>query len=181
MKKISMTFFVALAFGAFACAQNKAEPEAAKPATQPAPKAEAAAPAAKPAPANGVRFVALKDGAKVGTELKVNFAVTGKTVRPAGEDPEDKATGHHHVIIDGQAMAAGTVIPMDATHKHYGKGQTEATLQLTPGEHTLTLHLPTVRIALTDLNGRKPLKSSWQKQRPRPLLKFSPSLQRRSS
>ena len=139
MKKISMTIFVALAFGAFACAQNKAEPEAAKPATQPAPKAEAAAPAAKPAPANGVRFVALKDGAKVGTELKVNFAVTGKTVRPAGEDPEDKATGHHHVIIDGQAMAAGTVIPMDATHKHYGKGQTEATLQLTPGEHTLTL------------------------------------------
>jgi hypothetical protein len=34
---------------------------------------------------------------------------------------------------------AGAEIPFDETHLHFGKGQTEASIPLTPGKHTLTL------------------------------------------
>ena len=34
---------------------------------------------------------------------------------------------------------AGTEIPFDETHLHFGKGQTEAALTLAPGKHKLTL------------------------------------------
>jgi hypothetical protein len=37
--------------------------------------------------------------------------------------------------------APGQPIPKDATHIHYGAGQTEAVITLTPGTHTLQLEL----------------------------------------
>ena len=45
------------------------------------------------------------------------------------------------MIIDGPGAftAPGEVIPMDATHKHYGKGQVEGELELEPGKHKITL------------------------------------------
>lgn len=59
-------------------------------------------------------------------------------VQPAGELKE--GTGHHHLIIDGEASPVGAVVPADETHIHFGKGQTEHKLEgLTAGEHTLTL------------------------------------------
>ena len=132
-----------------ACSKKDADNSAEEPASQPAPVAEKA-PAAKAAekavekPAEkvateGVAFVSLTEGAQIGPETEVNFSVNGKSVRPAGEAPEEKTTGHHHVIIDGAAMAEGAVVPMDAKHLHFGKGQTQTVLQLTPGAHTLTL------------------------------------------
>jgi len=128
-----------------ACSKKDAGNSAEAPASQPAPVAEKA-PANKAAdkPADkvataGVAFVSLKEGAQIGTETEVNFSVNGKSIRPAGEAPEEKTTGHHHVIIDGAAMAEGAVIPMDAKHLHFGKGQTQTVLKLTPGAHTLTL------------------------------------------
>ena len=48
-------------------------------------------------------------------------------------------TGHHHLIIDAPAPAAGVAIPFDDTHKHFGKGQTSVDLELPVGKHTLTL------------------------------------------
>ena len=50
-----------------------------------------------------------------------------------------EGTGHHHLIVDGKAVPKGSVVPADATHMHFGKGQTETTLKLPPGKHTLTL------------------------------------------
>ncbi len=85
----------------------------------------------------GVDFGNLKDGDTVGTTFKVTFEVYGKTIRPAGT--EEEGTGHHHIIIDDTFVAAGTVVPADDTHIHFGKGQTETELTLTPGKHTLTL------------------------------------------
>ena len=38
-----------------------------------------------------------------------------------------------------RAAQAGEEIPFDETHLHYGKGQTEAAITLTPGKHKLTL------------------------------------------
>ena len=58
-------------------------------------------------------------------------------IKPAG-DPTPN-TGHFHLIINAGPVPAGVLIPADAQHLHYGKGQTEATLSLAPGHHTLTL------------------------------------------
>ena len=60
-------------------------------------------------------------------------------VRPAA-DGLVEGSGHHHVLLDGASFVkAGEEIPFDATHLHFGKGQTEATVPLAPGRHTITL------------------------------------------
>ncbi|MFJ3047068.1 DUF4399 domain-containing protein [Herbaspirillum chlorophenolicum] len=77
-----------------------------------------------------------KDGATVSSPFKVKFGVTGMTVHPATEIIE--GTGHHHLLINMGPIKEGEVIPMDATHLHYGKGQTEAEVTLPPGQYKLT-------------------------------------------
>jgi hypothetical protein len=59
-------------------------------------------------------------------------------VAPAGVKFDD--TGHHHLLVDTDAPA-DLSMPLPATDKilHFGKGQTETTLSLTPGKHTLLL------------------------------------------
>lgn len=84
-----------------------------------------------------VHFVEPADGATVAQEFTVKMGVEGMTVQPAGALKD--GTGHHHLIIDGQPVPAGTAVPADATHLHFGKGQTETTVKLAPGKHTLTL------------------------------------------
>jgi len=78
------------------------------------------------------------DGATVGPEFVVNFGVQGIAIAPATDAKPN--TGHHHLLIDVKDMpAAGVPIPNDDTHKHYGKGQTQDTLHLPAGDHTLQL------------------------------------------
>ncbi|MDX8408061.1 MAG: DUF4399 domain-containing protein [Mariprofundaceae bacterium] len=84
-----------------------------------------------------VAFIEPQDGATVGQDVKVVMDVHGMQVHKAGELID--GTGHHHLIIDGSFVPKGEVVGKDATHKHFGKGQTETTLHLKPGEHTLTL------------------------------------------
>ncbi|MFT3792855.1 MAG: DUF4399 domain-containing protein [Rudaea sp.] len=85
-----------------------------------------------------VFIVSPKDGETTGQEFTVKFGAKGIAIRPAG-DPTP-GTGHHHLLIDvAELPPAGAPIPNDATHKHYGKGQTEATITLPPGDHTLQL------------------------------------------
>lgn len=98
----------------------------------------------EPPPGAKVFFVSPADGASlsgplVGGKLKfpVKMGVESIIVRPAGEIV--KGTGHHHLIIDGQGIPLGTVVPKDETHLHFGQGQTSAEVELAPGEHTLTL------------------------------------------
>lgn len=88
-------------------------------------------------PASGVYFVNLKDGDKVKSPVIVQMGVKGMGVEPAGAMHDNM--GHHHLIIDGTYIEKGTMVPKDATHLHFGKGQTVDTLSLSPGEHTLTL------------------------------------------
>jgi hypothetical protein len=90
-----------------------------------------------PAPSKSVFFVAPADGATVTSPFKVVFGVKGMTVDPAGEIKPD--SGHHHLLINTGPIAAGEVIPADATHMHFGKGQTEAEVKLPPGNYTLTM------------------------------------------
>lgn len=90
-------------------------------------------------PTGKVTIVAPKDQSVVTSPVKVKMKVEGLKLRPAGEDADDQTTGHHHVIIDAGPVEAGQVIPADQNHLHYGKAQTEAVINLTPGKHTLTL------------------------------------------
>ncbi len=85
----------------------------------------------------GVKFIQPKNGATVAPKFKVKMSVQGLTVAPVGKAKE--GTGHHHLIIDGDPISAGQIVPADATHIHFGKGQTETELELTPGRHSLTL------------------------------------------
>ena len=90
---------------------------------------------------DGVRSVAfsnVRDGYKIYSPFKVEFAVRGMGVAPAGQ-PLDGA-GHHHILIDRSLprdIVAG--LPFDDKHKHFGKGQTSTVLDLSPGKHTLRL------------------------------------------
>lgn len=84
-----------------------------------------------------VYFVQPKDGAEVGPDVHVVMGSRGMRVKPAGEFV--KGTGHHHLIIDGNPIPEGEVVPKDDHHMHFGKGQTKADIRLKKGEHTLTL------------------------------------------
>jgi hypothetical protein len=87
-----------------------------------------------------VYIVSPKDGATVGPEVNVVFGLKGMGVAPAGVKKE--GTGHHHLLVDVDTLpAAGVPIANDATHIHFGKGQTETSLKLAPGKHTLQLEL----------------------------------------
>jgi hypothetical protein len=119
------------------CAPEPAPPPAAPqaPAATPAPVAPEAMQPAK----EGARvfFIEPAAGSTVGSPISVKMGVEGMTVAAAGT--MTPGTGHHHLIIDGKPGALGEVVPADDTHIHYGQGQTEASVALPPGPHTLTL------------------------------------------
>lgn len=101
----------------------------------------ALAQARTPAPSGAsVYIISPKDGEVVSSPLTVRFGLSGMGVAPAGVEKEK--TGHHHVLIDAPRLPAmDKPIPADAHHRHFGGGQTEVTLELAPGEHTLQLLL----------------------------------------
>ena len=90
-------------------------------------------------PASKVFFVEPKDKAVVPLTFKVKMGLVGMKICPANQETPDKTCGHHHILIDGKPLAEGQPIANDPTHLHFGKGQTEADVTLTPGNHTLTL------------------------------------------
>ncbi len=85
----------------------------------------------------GPYFITPKDGDTVSGDVHIKMGIKGMKVHPAGELIE--GTGHHHLIIDGAYVPENTTVPKDAKHIHFGKGQTETTIKLKPGKHTLTL------------------------------------------
>jgi len=93
-----------------------------------------------PSPAGAIVYiVSPADGATVASPVTVVFGLKGMGVAPAGTEKEN--TGHHHLIIDAPLPALEDPIPADDNHKHFGGGQTETTIELPPGEHTLQLLL----------------------------------------
>ncbi|MBE1162924.1 DUF4399 domain-containing protein [Dyella acidiphila] len=87
-----------------------------------------------------VYIISPQDGATVPQTFTVRFGLKGMGVAPAGVEHKD--TGHHHLLVDVKELpAAGTPIPKDEQHIHFGGGQTETTLKLAPGTHTLQLEL----------------------------------------
>ena len=91
----------------------------------------------KEKPKGRVLFSEPKDGAEITGPVKVVMVVEGMEVKPAGEVVE--GTGHHHILINTDFIPPGQVIPTDDAHRHFGKGDTEAVLDLPPGDYKLTL------------------------------------------
>lgn len=91
-------------------------------------------------PGAEVYIISPKNGATVHNPVHVVFGLKGMGIAPAGVKFEN--TGHHHLLIDTEAPADMNA-PLPATDKvvHFGKGQTETTLTLSPGKHTLQLLL----------------------------------------
>ena len=93
---------------------------------------------ATPAPAGAkVYFINLKDGDTVSSPVKIQFGLSGAGVAPAGMNKE--GTGHHHLLIDNPTVDYTVALPMTDKIKHFGGGQTETSLDLKPGKHTLQL------------------------------------------
>lgn len=84
-----------------------------------------------------VFFTSPRDGATVTSPVKVTMGAENFVVEPAGK--VKAGAGHLHIMVDTDCVAAGQVVPADAAHLHYGKGQLEASLALSPGTHTLCL------------------------------------------
>ncbi|MFT5445283.1 MAG: hypothetical protein ACI9DC_000443 [Gammaproteobacteria bacterium] len=80
------------------------------------------------------------DGATTSTTFKVKFGLEAMGVAPAGANI--KNTGHHHLLIDVEALPdMSKPLPASDQVKHFGGGQTETQLTLAPGVHTLQLLL----------------------------------------
>ena len=113
-------------------------------------------------PGAKVYFVNLQDGDTVTSPVRVLFGLSGMGVAPAGTEKEK--TGHHHIFLNRAPLGAGPDgaeelefnIPADENHIHFGGGQTEVSLDLPPGTHTLQLvlgdmnHIPHVPPVASD-------------------------------
>ena len=84
-------------------------------------------------------FIAPNDGDTVTSPVTVKFGLKNMGIAPAGVNVEN--TGHHHLLVDTALPALNQPIPADDQHVHFGKGQTETSLNLAPGKHTLQLLL----------------------------------------
>ncbi len=95
-----------------------------------------------PSPAGAeVYVIAPVDGAKVSNPVVVRFGLKGMGIAPAGTQVEN--TGHHHLLIDTDLPAdlSKPIPAVEGKVVHFGKGQTETSLTLAPGTHTLQLLL----------------------------------------
>lgn len=95
-----------------------------------------------PAPADArLYFITPENGQTVESPVTVRFGLGGMGVAPAGVERDN--TGHHHLLIDTDIDSLDLGKPLPATEmiRHFGGGQTETTLELPPGQHTLQLLL----------------------------------------
>ncbi len=111
-----------------------------KPTTQASPETSTAIPRASSSKGAKVFIIEPKNGATVTNPVTVKFGITGMSLDPAGELKDN--SGHHHLLIDTDKLPPLDK-PLPSTDKviHFGKAQTETTLTLTPGVHTLQLLL----------------------------------------
>jgi len=82
-------------------------------------------------------FIEPKDGSINTRTVEIKFGLKGFGVAPAGYNIPN--TGHHHLIIDADLPNLKLPIPANQNYVHFGLGQTETTINLKPGTHTLRL------------------------------------------
>src|SRR5215469_9183052 len=85
-------------------------------------------------------IISPKDGATVSGPFWCIFGLRGMGISHAGDQFPN--SGHHHLLMDvDEPLNPSEPIPQDKKHLHYGAGQTEALIELSPGQHTLQLVL----------------------------------------
>ena len=92
------------------------------------------------APANAHLYIGWPNDGQVlpaGKPFKVWFGLRNMGVAPKGVAFAN--SGHHHLLIDTELPPEGKEIPSDRNHLHFGAGETETTIELPPGKHTLQL------------------------------------------
>lgn len=89
------------------------------------------------APGSSLYFANLKNGETVSSPVVIQFGLRGMGVAPAGI--EKAGTGHHHLLVDVAELDVNAPIPTSDQHRHFGLGQTEVSLEMKPGQHTLQL------------------------------------------
>jgi hypothetical protein len=130
---------------AAACGQEAAEEAPAAPAAAaaapPAPAPVPARPARRAAPAGAAAYIIEPAaGAVVSNPVRVVFGLRGAGVAPAGVVRE--GAGHHHLLVDAELPGdLNLPLPNNENYRHFGGGQTEVSLELAPGMHTLQLVL----------------------------------------
>jgi hypothetical protein len=87
-----------------------------------------------------VYIISPQHGETVRSPFTVRFGLKGMGIAPAGVKYD--GAGHHHLLVDTDPPA-DLRLPLPATEQvlHFGKGQTETTLTLPPGRHSLQLVL----------------------------------------
>lgn len=93
-----------------------------------------------PSPAGAHAYIGYpNDGQVVAANkpFRVWFGLRYMGVAPKGVKFPN--TGHHHLLIDTDLPPMDQEIPSDRNHLHFGAGETETTIQLPPGKHTLQL------------------------------------------
>lgn len=95
----------------------------------------------KPAPPGVKLYIVWPGNGQIikGGKFWLRMGLKGMGVAPAGVAWPN--TGHHHVLVDVAPPPLNEPIPNDRNHLHFGKGQTEARVELPPGKHTLQLML----------------------------------------
>jgi hypothetical protein len=106
-------------------------------AVQPAPPA--AAGQRTPAPPDAYVYIGWpNDGQTLSAgRIKIWFGARNIGVAPAGVN--FRHAGHHHLLINVPLPPLDEPIPNTNNHVHFGAGQTEAFIDLTPGTYTLQL------------------------------------------
>jgi Domain of unknown function (DUF4399)/Family of unknown function (DUF6130) len=90
-------------------------------------------------------FIEPKNGATVKSPVHLKFGVENYTIAAVPEGTVTTArpgVGHYHVGVDQDCLEAGqTIVKGTPSWVHFGKGDSEIDMQLTPGRHKLALQL----------------------------------------
>ena len=87
-------------------------------------------------PSQSVSIIEPANGTTVTSPFQVRFGVTGMALAAAGDVVAN--SGHHHLLINMDAMPAGESVPFTERHLHFGRGQANAEVTLPPGTYKLT-------------------------------------------
>ena len=135
--RVTLSFAVlTLALGVVACSSETppADPE---PAATDAPEMPVES-------GPNVNFVQPLGGATVTSPVHFEFGLDGFELAPVPEGEIESVRpgmGHHHLGVDTECLPAGEIIPKADPWIHFGEGNTEIDMQLTPGPHTFALQL----------------------------------------
>ena len=90
-------------------------------------------------------FVEPKNGASVKSPVKLKFGIENYTISAVPDGTPTTArpgVGHFHVGVDTGCLDPGkTIVKGTPSWIHFGKGDSEIDMQLTPGKHKLALQI----------------------------------------